>query len=243
MKNVHLNFRIIQVILILFVSSHALAQEWESLRSYQRETGNSILTEGSWLKKDRIHQTEIWNLANRYNLISEYGEKKYKTISQKRDFYLWFDKEIKNQGHEINWAGIASIAAGQLSYLDKGFIRVFIIRNNELVEFSHEGSEKVFAFAFPKFKKIYFSKNEIKGKDAELWDQKYGMDEQCKILEPLYNNLSDKALNKLEKMAKGKGVFIFGVPKELRFVGKIDDCQLRVEHGKKKLLPYYIATQ
>ncbi len=41
-------------------------------------------------------------------------------------------------------------------------------------------------------------------------------------------------------MAKGKGLFNLGVPKELKYEGEIDDCQSRFEHGVRKLLPFYI---
>jgi hypothetical protein len=104
---------------------------------------------------------------------------------------------------------------------------------------SNEGSEKVFAFAFPQLKKVYFSNEIIIGKNAENWDTKYGEREQCEILEPLYRNLSKKAIKKLERMAKGKGIFHFGVPKKLKYEGKIDDCQSRFDHGIRKLLPFY----
>lgn len=163
----------------------AFAQEWKSLKFYKKETGNTFLLDGCWLKKDRKHQTEIWSDANKYNLNIENGNKKYKTINQIRGFYLWFDEERKEQGHEIKWIGIACIAAGQLSKVDIGLIRFFIVRNKEIVKFVHKGSEKVFAFSFPKFKNIYSLNEPIIGKDAENWDNKHGVKEQCIILEPL----------------------------------------------------------
>ena len=226
-------------ITILTNTNIIFAQEWSNLKSYKKETGNSSLLEGCWLKKDRKRQTKIWKQANKYNLNIENGNKKYQTICQIQAFYFWFDQERKKQEQEIKWAGIAAIAAGQLSKLDIGFIRVIIVRNTELVDFAHEGSEKVFAFALPQFKKIYFSNKITTGKDAEKWDKKFGMREQCEILEPLYQMLSKKAISKLERMAKGKGIFRLGVPKELRYEGEIDNCQARFEHGINKLLPYY----
>lgn len=220
-------------------TSLTFAQEWDNLKSYQKETRNSFLLNGCWLKKDRKKQTELWQQANMYNLNIKNGNKKYQTISQIQGFYLWFDDERKKKGHDIKWIGIAAIAAGQLSKLDKGFIRVLIVRNNELVKFVHEGSEKVFAFAFPQLNKLCSSDEIIIGKDVETWDKEYGIREQCEILEPLYSKLSEEAMNKLERMAKGKGIFYLGIAKELRYEGKINDCQSRFEHGINKLLPYY----
>jgi hypothetical protein len=100
--------------IILINVNLAFTQEWKSLKSYQKETGNTVLFDGCWLKKDRKRQTEVWKRANKYNLNIENGNKKYKSISQMRDFYFWFDEEIKKQGHEINWIIIAATATNQL---------------------------------------------------------------------------------------------------------------------------------
>ena len=136
-------------------------------------------------KKDRKNKTTVWTSANTYNLNIKNGNKKYQTISKIRDFYLWFDKARIKQGHEIKWIGIAAIAANELSNLDIDFIRWFIVRNKEIIQFGREGSAKVFDYAFPKLKKLYFSKELLKGKDAKNWDKVHGMKEQCKILDSL----------------------------------------------------------
>lgn len=221
-------------------SNPTFTQEWKNLNTYQKETGNSTLNEGCWIKKDRKDQTKVWKLANEFNLNIKNGNLKYKSISEKRDFYLWFDQEIKKRGNEINWIGIANIAANQLSKFDNFFIRLFIVRNKELNQFVNNGSEVVFSFAFPQLKEVYFSNQILTGKEATIWDQNYGLKEQCEILEPLYDNLSEKALKKLERIAKGKGIYSIGISRDLRYNGKIDDCKLRYEHGLNKLLPNYL---
>lgn len=227
--------------IILFINTNlAFAQEWKSLKIYQKETKNEILEDGFWLKNDRKKQTSVWGQANSYNLKIENGNKKYKTISEIRDFYLWFDKERIQKGHEIKWIGLAAIAATELSKLDNYFIRIFIIRNKEIVKFGREGSIKVFDFTFPKLKKLYFSNELITGKDAQNWDKEHGINEQCKILDSLYENLSAKEFHKLERMAKGKGIFRLGVPKNLRFEGNLYDCDARIEYGISKILPVYL---
>lgn len=151
------------------------------------------------------------------------------------DFYLWFDQERKKQGHEIKWIGIAQIVANQLSNLDIGFVRAVIVRDKEVEGFAHEGCEKVLAYAFPKLKEVYFSKEMLKGKAAEEWDREYGMGEQCTILEPIYKRLSKNAICKLDKMSKGKGIYFFAVPKKIRYEGSIEDCEMRYRHGRDKL--------
>ncbi len=237
---------LIKIVAFLFLISNtdlAFGQEWTELKKYQKETGKVNLLDGCWLEKDRKKQTDTWKKANKYNLTIENGDKKYKTISQIRDFYLWFDAERIKQGHEIQWIGVAAIAADQLSKLDIEFIRLFIVRNSEVVEFANEASKKVLAFAFPKLKEVYYSTKLIKGKDAENWDKNYGYDEQCIILDPLYKKLSNNAFNKLKKMMKGKGIFTFGVPKSLKFEGVLDNCESRIDYGIKKILPLYLKNK
>ena len=233
---------IIQIIFILFLSTNrSFSQEQKNLKSYIQKTGNSFLQDGYWLKKDRKRQNEVWKNANSYNLSLENGYTKYNTICQIRDFYLWFDFERKRLGQEMNWIGIAAIAAGQLSLLDNGFIRLLLVRNKEVVKFADEGSKKVLEFAFPLLRNVYFSNNIITGKDAENWDLEYGKVEQCVILDSLYKKLSPVAQGKLDKMAGGKGLFSLGVPKALQYTGSIEDCQARFEHGINIMIPYYLA--
>ena len=234
-------FRII--LIALFFVNHMVAQEWKSIKVYQKETGKDILEPGCWLKKDRKHKTDVWSNANAFNLTDKKGNLKYTSISQIRDFYKWCDAEIKSKGHQINGVGIGSVAATQLSNIDSWFIRFFIVRNKEIVQFANEGSQKVLEFAFPLLVQVYFSEELIQGQKAKDWDIKNGTIEQCEILEPLYLKLSIKALSRLEKMAKGKGVFNFAVPKELKYEGEISNCQTRFLHGKNKLLPYYLKEK
>lgn len=235
--------KIISLFLLLIFTNLVHAQEWKNFKQYQKETKNAVLVNGCWLKKDRKKQTTVWNNANKYNLTIINGYKKYKTITQIRDFYLWFDAERIKQGHEIKWIGISAIAIDQLSKLDSWFVRTFIVRNKEVVNFAKEGASNVFSFAFPKLKDIYCSTELVKGKAAKNWDKEYGTYEQCIILEPLFNNLSDKAFFKLERMVKGKGIFTLGIPKILMFDGALDNCQTRVDYGYKKILPYYLTRK
>jgi len=106
-----LKTRIIIFFLFLLNANLVVSQEWKNIKTYQKETGNTFLQEGCWLKKDRIQQNEVWQKANLFNLSVENGHLKYVCIEQIRDFYLWFDLEIKKQGHEIKWFGIAGIVA------------------------------------------------------------------------------------------------------------------------------------
>ena len=230
----------ILVILLLLNTPTAFSQEWKNLKDYKKITGQNILQNGCWLKKDRNKNTEIWKQANKYNLSVKDGNNQYKTISQIRDFYLWFDQERQKQGHQINAIGIAAVVAGQLSKFDNYFIRTFIVKNKEVIWFGNQGSKKVLQFFFPLLKKVYFSKKILKGQEAIDWDINVGKTEQCQVTEIIYNQLSTKAIHKLERMAKGKGIYSLGVKKELKFEGNIRDCKARYNHAFTKLRKYYL---
>lgn len=229
-------------VILFFVSLNILlAQEWNNLRVYKKETGFSKLKEGCWLKRDRKNQTIIWHQANLFNLQSSTGHLQYKSIQQISDFYNWFDTERKKQGHEILWIGISSIATGQLAKIEHFGIRTFIINNKNIVQFANDGSLAVLKYAFPQLKRVYFSTEIIKGNAAKNWDLKFGQKEQCIALDSCYLKLTAKDLHKLERMAKGKGIYNLGIPKKLRFEGKIENCNDRFEHGLNKLIPYYLT--
>jgi stalled ribosome alternative rescue factor ArfA len=235
---------IVTLLFFLFINPpFSFSQEWRNLKYYQKTTGQKVLGNGSWLKKDRKRNTETWQQANTYNLTIAAGNLKYKTISQIRDFYLWFDTEREKLGHEINAVGVAAVVAEQLSNFDNYFIRTFIVRNKEVVWFGNEGSKKVLAFAFPLLKEIYFLKNKLKGQEAKKWDIKTGKIEQCQIIEVIYTQLSSKAIRKLERMAKGKGIYSLAVKNKLTFEGDIRDCKSRYEHAFSKLISYYLDTK
>ncbi len=227
---------------LLLVSSELTAQEWKSIRRYKKETGFSQLQEGCWLKKDRKKDTRVWNEANIFNLTDSKGVEKYKTLIERRDFYVWFDKYRLAAGHEAEWIGYATIISGQFSNLDNAFIRIFIVRSKEVVRFVNCGSKNVFEYAFPLLRDMYLLESPLTGGAAIQWDAIHGRAEQCTVLDPLYKNVSVKALKKLNKMAKGKGIYALGAPKIIRFEGEISDCELRVAHMYSKLKPYYKSS-
>lgn len=232
---------IIYFIILQVLPFHVLlSQEWPTLKSYKKDTGFEMLQDGCWLKNDRTRQSSTWNRANKFNISKPRGNHKYRTIGQIRDFYLWFDVQRKYQGHDIKSAGIAAIAIGQLALLEVDFVRILLVRNNEVIDFANKGAMLVFEFAFPLMCDVHNSKQLIQGEDALAWDLINGEAEQCLILEPLYKELSLKALHKLNRMAKGKGIYHLGVPKRLKFEGKLMDCQARFDHAKNKLYPFYM---
>lgn len=233
MKNL---FLLVALFLIL---GRTIAQEYRSLKVFQKETNLIDLPEGAWLKKDRRKKTKIWQEANKYNLLQENDVIKYRSISQIRDFYLWFDSERQGMGHEVKAAGIAGIVAGQLSLLDNWWISNFIITNKEVHQFANEGSQKVLQYAFPLLKEVYLFSTTLEGDASKNWDILYATNEQCVALESLYQSLSPRTIKTLDRMAKGKGIYCLGVPKALRFEGEVMDCQSRANHAMTKVAEYY----
>jgi hypothetical protein len=220
----------------------SFAQEWKNLKTYQLYSQQDTLTDGHWLKKDRLNNTTVWQKANAFNLSLSHGYVKYKSISEIRDLYLWFDEERKKQGHDVIIFGVAAIVAEQLSHFDNYLIRTIIVKNKEVINFGNEGSKNVLTYFFPYMKTIYFSKEKLTGKAAENWDKKLGKFEQCDIVEPIYTSISTKGIKILTKMAKGKGIYRLKVKKDLRYEGEIRDCELRYTHAFTKLYRYYLKN-
>ena len=76
---------------------------------------------------------------------------------------------------------------------------------------SHLFNSSLFDFAFPILNKVYFSNKVIKGEDAVNWSLKLAEIDQCQILQPLYDNLSSIALDRLNKIVKGEGILLHGI--------------------------------
>ena len=227
-------------LILLLNSNFVVSQEYRNLKTYKKETSHSILLDGYWLKKDRKRNTQVWKNANEYNLLQKNAHKNYRSIREIRDFYLWFDNCRKRRGHEVQWIGIAAMASSQLAKLEVGFYRIFVIRNKEIIQFAQEGSKKVFSETLPKLKEVYFSTKLLVGNQAVNWDKEHCKIEQCDLLNPLYDKLSKKAYNKLNRMAKGKGIYKLVIPMKLTFVGDLKNCNARISYGRKKILPIYL---
>ena len=223
------------------IPNHSISQEWKSLAKYKVETNKQKICSGCWLKKDRKRSTKVWQEANKYNLTlsSKVAVNKYRTISERRDFYKWFDMERKKIGHDIQWTGVAAIVAGQFAHLDSWFIRTFIILDSNVINFANEGNKAIFDDVYPFLQNVYFGDTLIKGNGAINWDSTYIDREQCKVVEPIYQKQKLQTLCKISNMAKGKGFFSFGVPYRIRFQGNVMDCLIRRKHGIYRLIPYY----
>ncbi len=226
------------ILIVLFSLIELSAQEWKNLRTYKNVTGKEVLEAGHWLKKDRKQNTEIWKNANAFHL-SNLNSDIYKTIKERRDFYKWFDEWRLEKGHEIEWVGVAAIVAGQFANTESWFVQKLVIRNQDIIDFAAKGNQTILNDVFPELRKVFLSDTLLLNEAAKDWDKTYGYREQCIVIQPFYEEQDEKAIEKLQKMAKGEGIFLLAVPKSIRFKGDITNYEDRFQHGKNVLPIYY----
>lgn len=219
------------IICLLLTASSSDAREWRTIRKYERSKGTSILTEGDWLKKDRKRNTEAWKQANRYNIKAADGYTHYTSFAQKRDFYKWVDAETHQQGHEVKWAGNAYFISQRLVYLDNVFVRALIIHDRRFMTFVHNSNDRILEYILPELSKLYEMQKPLKGETACNWDSTVIYKEQCSVLDTLYQQQPERVLKRFGRMASGRGIYVFAVPKKLRMHGNIKDCVTRCRYG------------
>jgi len=203
--------------------------------SSQGITSDSLSFAGDWCISDRENNTDRWNSANLYNLENGLSGE-YNSITQRAGFYGWFADLILSQGYETYWPGAASVVANQMAALDNGFVADFF--GEDIVSFGNLGNEAIFNDVFGKLGELY-SGPALTGDAAVAWDSETLRREQFIIVEALYGSQSSETLATLEQMAKGQGIYMFGVSPSLRFSGSINSAQDRYNHGMTKVTSYY----
>ncbi len=229
-------------------------KEYDNLGSYQKATGNQKLERGSkdWLTSDRENNTQQWQNANFVNLFNLRGKgyEEYTTISQRSDFYKWFDTVREQQGDTILWVGSASVVAGQMKLLDdSSFVARYI--GDAVVKFANEGNKAIFDDVFDNLSDVFIAG--LKGKPlvgsiASEWDKTTLHHEQFDVADPIYRKQSQSTINTLSKMAKQQnsyGSMLSGFTRTmpnlaLAFDGDISNPQDRFDHGMKKVIPAYV---
>ena len=218
-------------IALLLTALSINAREWRNMRKYRQTTGTTTLAAGEWLRKDRKHNTAIWLSANTYNILTADGHTHYTTFAQKRDFYKWVDDERHKHGHEVKWAGNAYFVSKKLVYLDNIFIRILIIHDRKFMAFVHESNNLILEHILPELSNLYQMQKPLKGETACNWDSTIIYKEQCTVLDTLYRQQPKRVLKRFGRMAEGRGIYMFAVPKELRMHGDIQDCKTRCRYG------------
>lgn len=227
----------------------ANAQEYASMRVYrQQKLAESVqktiksLPDGAWLRSDRLKNTAVWQAANAYNMLQDRGFERYKTITQRTAFYVWFATISEARGHRVLWAGTATVVSGQFSLLERWYAKPFFPKS--VIAFAQEGNKAIFDDVFPTFlRDIYTAQDSIVGKAATQRDSFYLRREQFQIIQPMYARQSAATLGLLSSMAKGQGVFALVLKPELRLDGALLSADDRFDFGMNKLKRYYLSKR
>lgn len=226
---------LIVLICISYFCTSVYGKEYPCLTAYQKETGLEQLGPMDWLKKDRKRQTMVWQQANLYNLEHQLPQE-YSSIKQRRDFYVWLNETLEEQGYEVIWPRMAHFISKKLVMV-KAFPYA-IFTGKEIKSYAEMGSETVFNACFKDLGQL-FKGTVLKGDDALIWDQEILKMEQYQWLAPIYEDVSPKTLHTIEKMAKGKGFYGLVVPKPIRFQGDITQADIRYQYALETLRPYF----
>lgn len=225
-------------ILFIFIGSisiSAFSKEWKNLKQYKSITKKEQLSASDWLCKDRKSNSLTWQQANLFNLENGLANE-YQTISQRRDFYLWYYKTIEAKGHTIVWPKMAYYISSKLRLIKALPYRLFIrkqIKNHALA-----GSEIAFKNSFSALKNILFSATIVQQNEALQWDKELLYQEQHKWIEAVYQNMDAKSLHSISRMAKGEGFYQLMVAKQIRFNGDIKDATDRYNYAVNVLREY-----
>jgi hypothetical protein len=228
------------LIVFIFCTYNLLtAKEYKSLKDYQSETGKEKLQQSDWLHKDRKNNSSTWQQANIYNLENNLPLE-YETIQQRTDFYLWLYKSLDKKQEEVVWPKMAYYISHKLENINSFPFSVFTRKEVKL--YAAQGSETVFVKAFQRIKDLYFSETILKSEDALNWDKSIIHEEQYVWLQEIYSEIDNKTLKTIDKMAKGKCIYRFMVPKEIAFSGDLSNKENRYNYALN-ILRVYCKTE
>jgi hypothetical protein len=223
------------VVFLFWIPFITFSEEYKNLRDYEKLTHKKILSASDWLTYDRKHKTIVWQHANHYNLINK-KPNEYKTLKQRRDFYAWLYEVLKKKGNEVVWPKMASFISNKLQLIQQ-FPQCLFIRKN-VKYYAKIGSEKVFVNAFDDMYYLYNLSIGIKNNEAKEWDNTMLYKEQFNYLQSIYDKMNTKSLGQIERIAKGKFLYAFFIPKEIRFKGHINNPQDRFNFAVNQLKQY-----
>jgi len=219
------------------------AREWKNKTELKRTTGQDDLPNGDWLRKDRKKNTDIWSDANRYNMSSNQGDVCYTSFAQKRDFYYWLDTELQNRGSDVRWPGVAYIVTRRLRYLDSRFVQKIIIRDKAFIDFVEKCNNLILTNIYLDLRALYNREEALTGSEARHWDSTLTYKEQCTIVDTVYDMQPRRIVEKLNRMAHGKGIYKLVMPRKLRINKNISDCENRCAYGLNIISRYYDAKR
>lgn len=189
-------------------------------------------TDGNWLKTDRKHNNHIWNAANCVNLLKTDGFNQYRDITERCDFYKWFQHRTDSLGFETKWAAIAAVTTSKLSKLLSTFPALTGNSNKEIQAFVRYGNQLIFDDIWSELQKLCLG-NCLKGLDAERWDGQLLLREQ-QLIDPSYQKLSRRSLYALENSLRKENLLSKFIP-GLEFDGSLLNIKDRWIYGMKMM--------
>ncbi|MFV0572921.1 MAG: Insecticidal toxin complex protein [Xanthomarina gelatinilytica] len=223
------------VIIFMLVLHSVQAKEWKNLKTYQSQTGNRELQASDWLRKDRKNNSLVWQQANVYNLKHNLSSE-YQTIKQRTDFYLWLNKALNEKNMDVVWPKMAHFISNKLEKIKSFPFSIFT--RKEVKHYAEKGSETVFMKAFETVRELYFSDSVLQSDEALTWDENIIYQEQYLWLEDIYKEVDARTLKTIDKMAKGKCIYTFMVPKEVAFTGNLSNKENRYDYALNTLRVY-----
>lgn len=214
--------------LLICFSNSVYCKEWKNLKTYQKSTLKIHLSASDWLKSDRKQNTLVWQRANIYNLNGNLPEE-YTSIIQRRDFYQWIYNELNNKGHEVVWPAMAHYISNKLRLVNTFPLNLLI--REKIKNYSYQGSEVVFNSAFQTLRGLLNSQSILKGEAAIKWDSNLLKLEQFDWLATIYSTIDERGLKTISRIAKGKFLYAFVLPKKLRFRGDISKAESRYNYA------------
>ena len=219
----------------LLFAVQGYSKEWETLEHYQDQTGLTVLTHTDWLKQDRKRNTLVWQNANRHNLKHNLFNE-YQTIPERRDFYLWYYKAVARKGHQVVWPKMAHYISKKLRLTMAFPFKIFT--DKPVRDYSVLGSKTVFNEAFKTMGQLLFSEQIMVGEQALEWDKAVLQNEQYQWLVPVYETIDKKTKKTITKIAQGKCLYAFLVPKPIRFKGDLSSTDDRYQYALNDLRAY-----
>lgn len=226
--------------LFLFISNLSLyAKEWKSFRVYQKTTHKENLLPSDWLKSDRINNSDTWKLANFFNLESNLPQE-YQSIAERRDFYKWVNNEVEKQGHKVVWFQMVHFISGKLRLMETFPSAIFT--NKKIMDYANSCSESIFKNSFVEINNLFKSKKVLNEEAALQWDKDILYKEQYVWVDDIINHIDAHSLKKIENILRGK--FLYGIffPKEIRFMGNLENKEMRYNYALNTLREYFENT-
>ncbi|TXC78462.1 hypothetical protein [Luteibaculum oceani] len=227
---------LLAILFSLGLVSSSFAKEYENLIQYRAQTGKTELSRKDWLEKDRKNNTKQWKESCLFNFSYAGGNKEYRTMEERLDFYEWVAEYLENKGHEIDWPE----ATEELSrYMLKTQRPAF---DSDIQLFCRATHKVVFDTAFTLLQEVKNMQQPLKGEAAKEWDKKMFFFEHSEIYQPLLVKMDNQSVTKLNKIMHRKGFAAFSIPIELKLKGQVENLNDRLYWAENKLLPFATGT-